>query len=215
MVERQEENSDTVSETIPIQPDSRDGSKVVCADCVLRANEYKQLEQKYKELKQRYMKLTMHHSEVDMKYNDLLKSVTGKNHGNDGDVENEPENASSDGVFTLNELKFLKCMALDKKKDSTFIHQSLQFAYKSNQSVLVHKTLKGSRDWIEIADNGDEIFHSGKESLSPHKVNRIKELFIERIGKCKIDSVSYGQRVKDAYINQLIASGIKNISKKH
>lgn len=189
-----------------------DGSKVECSDCVQKSKELKEWEEKFKELKKIYVKLTVRHAELDLKYNDLLKSKSATSAASD--VVANANAASEDGVFNLNELKFLQCMPLDKKKDSTFIHQCLQFAYKNDLGVLAHKSLKGTSDWIEINDRGEKIHHTAKSPISPHKVNRIKEVFVERISKCQISSVEYGDRVKDANINKLFAGGIKNIAKK-
>lgn len=145
-----------------------------------------------------------------MKYNDLLKS---KSHTSN-DVGVSEATAVSGDIFTPNELKFLQCMSLEKKEDSTFVHQCVQFAYKSDLHVLAHRTLKGTKDWIEIKDDGEKKHHAAKEPLSPHKVNRIKDVFHERISKCAIDAATFGERVNDANINKLFASAIKNISKK-
>lgn len=214
MVEKTDEHAGDVTNKLQSSPVNGIDPNLECrnSNCVQMTFERDEWQGKYKELKKLYMKLTIHHSELDLKYNDLLKMVTGKNYESSGG--NVAGEQATDDIFTPNELKFLQCMATDKKKDSTFIHQCLQFAYKSDPSVLVLKSLKGTSDWIEITGTGDEKHHPAKDPLSPHKVNRIKEIFIERISKCDINSVNYGERVKDSYINKLFASGIKNISKK-
>lgn len=214
VVDKEDEHASVATNKTQINPDCGDpNKKCEKSKCVQKSIECDEWEAKYKELKKLYIKATMHHSEVELKYSDLLKSATGKNHERSGDGTADTKPTSND-IFTPNELKFLECMSLEKKKDSTFIHQCLQFAYKGDQAVLVFKSLKGTSDWIEISEAGDEKHHPAKDPLSPHKVNRIKEVFIERVSKCDINSVHYGERVKDSYINKLFASGIKNISKK-
>lgn len=191
--------------------DSHSKSSNECsrAECVQKVIACQEWEKKYKELKKVYVKLTIYSTERDMKYEDLLKVATNTHHpGTDEMI------LSSDGIFTPNEVKALENMASDKPKDSTFILECLQWAYKTDLSVLCRKTLKGTAEWIEITNEGEKKYHSGKDPLTPEKVDRIKKMFIDRVSKCNIDSVAYGQRIKEAYINKLFASGIKNIAKK-
>lgn len=206
VVEKGVEPFDNVSE----EDTGGNGTKVACAECEQMRKERDEFEAKYKELKRMYVKLTMHHAELDLKHTDLEKIATGKRNENNDDTNAAP----ADDIFTPNELKYLRCMPFEKKKDSTFVLQCLQFSYKNETSVMVNKSLKGTREWTEIADDGNEVHHPAKQPLSPHKVSRIKEVFVERISKCQINHVEYGERVKETYINKLFATGIKNISKK-
>lgn len=105
-------------------------------------------------------------------------------------------------------------MELDKKSDCTFILNCLKYAYKSDRSVLKSKSLKGTAEKTDITPEGEEIHHDGKSPLTPQKVDVIKGLFVDRISKCQIDSVEYKERMKDPYVNRLLAAGIKNLSKK-
>lgn len=181
-----------------------------CSECQKKAAESKEWEEKYKKLKKSYMKLSIDHSDISMKYKDLVKVATGKIQAtNDG-----AEAKANDDVFTPNELKFLQYMSLEKKKDSNFVLQCLHFAYKSDHSVLAHKSLIGTTEKIEFTDGGDQIIQAAKGPLSPNKVIRIKELFLERVSKSDENAVDHGERIKDSYINKLFASGIKNIAKR-
>lgn len=171
----------------------------------------KDWEVKYNDLKKLCLKLTIRNADMDLKYEDLLKAKTAS----------IPLRVSGDdqlpigGFFTQRELKYLECMSLEKKMDSTFVHHCLQFAYKGDQSALLHKTLKGKAEVRHISDEGEvEHVSEGKDPLTPTKVESIRSLFIERISKCQLDAVAYGERIKDTYLNKLIASGIRNISKK-
>lgn len=155
------------------------------------------------------MKLAIHDSELGVKYTDLLKMATSTNRPDTDEVV-----ASGGDIFTENQIRYFRSMPLDKKKDSSFILQCLEYAYKTDQSVLLQKTLNGKPEWIEITDGGEEILHPTKDPLTPKKVDRIRELFIERVSKCNIDPAVYGERMKTSYLNRLIASGIKNIAKK-
>lgn len=178
-------------------------------ECVQKNVECDEWKRKYKELKRVYMKLMQHSTDRDMKYEDLLKLATTSK------PLNTDEGASSEGgIFTPKEIKALGYVAPDKPKDSTFILECLQYAYKSDLSVLRQKTLKGYADWVEISEDGQEIHHPGKEGLTPEKVECIKKLFINRISNLHLDPVSFGERIKETNINKLFASGIKNISKK-
>lgn len=105
-------------------------------------------------------------------------------------------------------------MPLDKKNDCSFILHSLKYSYKSDLSVLSTRTLKGTAEWKELKEGGSEVHHEAKGPLTPRKVDRIKDLFIERISKPEINSAEYSERIKDPYINKLFAAGIRNLSKK-
>lgn len=174
-----------------------------CAEC-------KKWEKKYHHLKMLYLKLANHHAEVDLKYHDLLKTKTSTVPlPSDGTV------SSSDDVFSAREVNYLRCMPLEKKNDSTFVLHCLTYAYKDNVAVLKKKTLKGKSEVQQISENGCvEHVVPAKDPLTPKKVEQIRDLFIERISKCQLDPVSYGERIKDTYLNKIIASSIRNIVKK-
>lgn len=193
-------------------------------------------EQKYKDLKKLYLQLTVNFSELDMKHKNLLKRVTDKHDLNNGSstavstaesaavptavptadsttvltastVENKTD------IFTPGEQKFLDCIGLEKSKDSTFVLQCLHYLYKSNPNVLATKSLFGTKDSIKFTKDGERVHCPGKQPITPTKAIRIKQLFIDRISKCDINSVEYGERMKEAYVHKLLASGIKNMSK--
>lgn len=179
----------------------------VCAGCVQKSDELTQCEIKYKELQKRYAKLTIYCSEVNLKYEDLLK--TGKRTGQPGI---EKEATFSDDIFSAIELKVLRGVPLEKGKDSTFILQCLKFAYCSDLSVLRNKTIYGKPSSLEVSEEG-MVEVPGKDPLTPKKIERIRQLFVERLSACKISALEYGVRVKDRRMNQLLNTGIKNIKK--
>lgn len=184
--------------------DSRNASKP--REC----NECKNWAAKYKDLKMLYLKLTIRHAEVDLKFQDLTNTKTNTN-------QLVPDNAASsnDDVFTTREINYLQFMPLEKKADSTFVLRCLEYAYKDNMSVLNAKTLKGKSEVLQISEEGNvEHIVQCKDPLTPKKVERIRDLFIERISKCQLNPVAYGERIKDTYLNKLIASSIRNIVKK-
>lgn len=187
-------------------PDNPGADSVECPSCAHKMAEYKELNENYHALSKRFMKLSVRHSELDLKYADLLKASTGE-----VKIVDSAAPATGD-IFTANELKYLESLPLDKQKDSTFIHQCLQFTYKNKLDVLVNKTLMGTKEWIEISEVNGRIEHPAKDPLTPAKVTRIRELYIARIAKCNIDAVAYGERIGN--VNKHFASGIKNISKK-
>lgn len=213
-----EENTDfnqVVTTKAPVESESYSSkSSTECEGCVKKAAERDEWEYKYKqevesrkELKKVYMNLNIQFSELYMKHNDLLKTASNIK------PKSFDDPAACNDVFSSNEIKFLQFMPLDKKNDCSFILNALKYAYKSDTSVLVSKTLKGKSEWTEIKD-GYEIHHDAKTPLTPEKVERIKGLFIDRISNCEIHSADYGERIKDSYMNKLFAAGIKNISKK-
>lgn len=176
-------------------------------DCVEKDNQW---ETKYKDLKKVYMNQSHHYSELNIKYNVLLQTKS-----NYCQPDDDATNACYDDVFSSKELKILQNMSLDKKKDSTFIHQCLEYAYKNDLAVLSGRTLKGKAESVKFSDEGQEEYIPKKDPLSPEKVDRIKELFIERIIKCNVDSACFEARIKDSNINKLFASSIKNIANKN
>lgn len=197
-------------------------SNTLCDGCKETKIAAQRWERKYKDLKKRYVKLSVHFCELHMKYNDLKTTTNSVNsHLVDASTNSvhsdiaDDEVLSTDAVFTLDEITFLRSIPLAKAKDSSFILQCLQYAYKSNPSVLLYKSLKGVAESTEIKDDGTHEYHPAKEPLTPKKVVRIQKLFIERLDKCKTGSVDYGERIKQANINKLFASGINNIIKKH
>lgn len=179
------------------------------AELIQKANESKEWERKYKELKKVYLKLTVNFTEEHSKFSDLLKVVTNTTH-----KEIDGPTTPRDDIFTQNEIRVLQGMSRDKDKDATFIRESLQYVYKGDLNIFKSRTLKGTREWTEITKDGQEKHHPAKEAFTPEKVDRIKELFIERISTLTIDSATYAERMQAAYINRLFAAGIKNIAKK-
>lgn len=188
-----------------------DVAKVPCSECELNRKERNEYEEKYKALKKQYYKLAVHHSELDLKHKDLKDVATAKT--NENIIGTNAISAASD-IFTPNELKYLQCMSLEKDSDSTFVLHCMKFAYKQQTSVLKNKSRCGTKGRIEFTEDGKEIHHPAKEPLTPHKVDRIRGMFIDRISKCEINSVEYGVRMKPTYVNQHIASAIKNICNK-
>lgn len=186
-------------------PHKQSESEEPCKRC-------KEWEGKYNDLQKLCLRLTIRNSEMDLKYEDLLKTKTG---ANQFVAVSNMTVADTDVHFTARELKFLECMSLEKKFDSTFVHHCLQFAYKDNLQVLTQKSLKGTAEVVLIAENGDvEKTIPGKDPLTPVKIEKIRSLFIERISKCQLNPVAYSERIKDAYLNRLIGSGVTNIAKK-
>ncbi len=187
-------------------------TKVPCSECEQNRKERDEWQEKYKELKKSYYKLAVRHSELDLMHKDLEKVATAKTNEYNID-ENAISIATDSDIFTAAELRFLQCMPLEKKKDSTFVLQCVKFAYKEDTSVLNNKSLYGTKGRIEFTEDGGEVRQPAKQPLSPHKVDRMRGVFIDKISKCNLNAVEYGVRMKETYLNQLIASAIKNISK--
>lgn len=186
--------------------------QLIAADVVLisQCAECSKLQNKYKVLKKDYMKMGTNYAELRIKYEDLLSTKTYIN-ANSSDIT---DTAVSDGIFTGSEIAVLKSMSLDQKTDSTFILKCLQYAYKQDLAVLLKKTLKGKTEAMIISDDGEVEYKPGKDPLSPQKVQKIRQLFVERINKCNLKPAENADRMVDAYMNKLIASGITNIGKK-
>lgn len=109
-----------------------------------------EMEKKYKDLMKLYLKATHRFSELDHKYSELLRMKT-RIGPPDTNVAEEPSN----DIFSLNELKYLQSIPLSKTADSTFILKCLDFAYKSDPSVLRCKTLKGKAEVTQYDDDGN------------------------------------------------------------
>lgn len=184
--------------------------KILEKDYIAHTTGCENWESKYKNLKKDYMKLGTKFAELRMQHDDLL-TTKAYTHTNPSDMNDVP--SSSDAIFTSSEVLVLRNMSLDQTTDSTFILKCLKFAYKQDISVLRNKTLKGKSEAMVISDDGDVAFMPGKDSLSPQKIEPIRSLFVERINKCKLKPAAYDKRIKDAYMNKLIASGITNIVK--
>lgn len=168
-----------------------------CTDCT----EWKE---KFKVMHKKYAKLSIEYSELNMKFTALSRTAPRVH----GENETTPENA--DSVFSNSEIRVLQRISLAKKNDSTFIRNSLEFAYKSDLSVLKSRSVMGTYNTLAEMTSGK----IEKPPLTPVKVKKIKELFIERLSDCDVDPIAFEERVKDSRINELLASGIKNIAKK-
>lgn len=215
-----EESSKVVREEVPLEncndvrspePQFEFGSvsNPNCIECARKDLAISEWERKYNQLKKVHAKQSIHFSELYSKHNDLLKTVESIN------KPAAEESTSSTDIFTPNEVKFLQCMDLVKKNDCTFVHHCLKFAYKNDPSVMVSKTLWGTASWSGTSKSGEQIQHDAKAPLTPEKVRRIKALFADRISRCTIDSVEYADRMKDPYVNRLLAAGIKNLAQKY
>lgn len=117
-----------------------------------------------------------------------------------------------DNIFTRNEIMHLNSLPLEKKKDSSYVMQCIQYAYSDRP--LKHKTLKGTKNRYEVIDGTPIVVREGKSSLTPEKVHQIRQLFIGRISKSKCLAAEFGERIDPKYLNRLIASAVKNVSNK-
>lgn len=188
---------------------------------------------KYKEIEKSYLKLSVCYAELMLKHKDLVQLTTGAvrpssetEQREDGfelsvgavhsntETEVSPTVPVVDNIFTAAEIKCLQCIALDRKKDSTFILNCVQYAYKDNTSSLTNKTLKGTRSRYEIIDGEAVTVKQGKDPVTPEKVARIQQLFVDRVTKSKCMAGEFGERVKQTNFNQLMANAIKNLSNK-
>lgn len=121
---------------------------------------------------------------------------------------------SANNIFTKNEILHLQSISLGKNNDSTFVLRCIEYAYKNVTSVLPNRTLNGTRDRYEVKDGVSTVVRQGKEPVTPEKVYEIKKLFIKRISNPKCTAGEFGDRIKPTYLNQLIATAIKNVSNK-
>lgn len=194
---------------------------------------------KYEDVKRSHIKLSVRYTELMMKFDELAEVAKGSvrpnlniENINDGPqilsiangIASQTLSTSAgvaqsfcqpNDIFTENEIICLKCLPLDKNKDSTFILNCLQYAYKNNAASLATKTLKGTPGRFEVSDSGDLIeVMAAKDPLTPKKVQRIHQLFMDRVTKSKCMAVEFAERLKETYFNKLVASAVKNISNK-
>lgn len=169
-----------------------DDSKNDCtrADCI-------EMKCKYKALQKNYAKLAIENAEISMKYKDMSKTFEALHKNDDVTITN-------DGMFLTSELQTLNRLPVTKKYDSTFIRTCLEIMYQDDLTVLAGKSAQ------RVSDRNGKT----KMPLTPSKVKRIKELFAERLYQCKLDPAALAERVNDTRVNQLLATGIKNIVNK-
>lgn len=165
---------------------------------------------KYDDLNKFCLKLAIRNANMDLKYDDLLRTKTCASRSVPGDAE-----LSKDDFFTPKELRYLDVMSLEKKSDSTFVRHCLEFIYKENIHILKKKSLHGTAEKQLFSDDGlvDRVVE-GKDPLTPSKVDKIRSMFVERISRSGVGAVEYAERIKDSYLNRLIAASLQNISKK-
>lgn len=191
---------------------------------------------KYDDVKKSMIKLSLKYTDLMMKYEDLVETAKGAvrpkvNTQEISDGESQSSSTSNGesqsayasnavsqslvvncDIFTESEIKCLQCVSLDKKKDSTFIFNCVQYAYKNDLASLATRTLKGTRGRYEIKEGELVTIRAGKDPLTPEKVQRIQQLFIDRVTRSRCMSAEFGERVRLTNINKLIASAVKNIS---
>lgn len=187
------------------------------------------LRKKYHDLKQTHMELCLQHCQLSMKYEAIRRVKTGTEPIGTEPTGTEPTGTEpsasddvsvpdplplTDNIFTTNEIILLESLPLDKSHDSNFILKCVEYAYKENPSVLVTKTLKGTRERIEIQDGVVVAVRPAKDSLTPEKVKKIEDVFINRVTKSKCLAGEFAERIKPKNINRLIGSAVSNISNK-
>lgn len=177
------------------------------------------LRKKYVDLKKSHFLLCHKHCELSMKFEELVATLNAIREAEPSNAE--PSNAevsgvppSTDDVFTYNQLMLLKSLPLEQTKDSNFILQCIEYAYKDNTSALMGKTLFGTRERKEFGDDGAVVIRPAKEPLTPKKVKRIEELFVKRVTDSKCLSAEFAARIKTTNIHRLIASAIRNVCNK-
>lgn len=144
----------------------------------------------------------------------LVQTLDAVRKGDSSNDEVSDTPSSINDIFTPNQLRILESLPLEKKKDSTFILQCIECAYKDNRSTLVNKTLFGTLERTEFRDDGAVVVRPAKDPLTPEKVKRIEELFVKRVTKSKCLAAEFTERITPTNINRLIASAIRNVSNK-
>ncbi len=172
------------------------------------------LRKKYKDLKKIHFQLCQRHCEISMKYDQLVETLDTVRKAESTNAELSDLPSSTDDVFTPNQIRILESLPLEKKKDSTFILQCIEYAYKDKTSTLANKTLYGTLERKEFGDDGAVVVRPAKDALTPEKVIRIEKLFVKRVTESKCLSAEFAERIKPTNINRLIASAIRNVSNK-
>lgn len=162
--------------------DGLDGKKAVklCnASCEL-------LRKKYKDLKKSHFQLCHKQCELSAKYEQLVETLNAiRKVKSSNDEVSSDTLSSTDDVFTPIQIQILESIPLEQKKDSNFVLQCIEYAYKDNASTLVNKTLLGTLERKEFGDDGAVVVRPAKDPLTPEKVKRIEELFVKRVTYCK------------------------------
>lgn len=183
---------------------------IKCAEAVdtVECSRCKDFAAKYKNLKKEYMQMGTDFAQLQMKYNRLNAEANIETGQPSNEISNE------NGIFTSIEIEVLQTMKLDAESDSGFILNCLKFAYKNDVSVLRMKTLKGTPEAFTVSVSGEVTRKPAKDPLTPSKVKAIRELFVQRIKKCKLKPAAFNERIKEAHMNKLVASGITNLGRK-
>lgn len=144
IVEREEVDVGTASAAIEREcvPVTQNGSEP--AD-FKECNGCKEWEAKHNEMKKLCLRLTIRNADMDLKFEDLLRTKTSVN-----PVLTDDAALSTMDVFTPRELKFLECMPLEKKIDSTFVHHCLQYAYKHILCLAQKNIERKSRSFTNL-----------------------------------------------------------------
>ncbi|XP_037045464.1 uncharacterized protein LOC119080943 isoform X1 [Bradysia coprophila] len=143
---------------------------------------------------------------------DLAPVSTGQNSSSIFKISSV--SAVGNDIFTDDEITNLKKIALTKNRDSTFILSCVQYAYKENLASLTSKTLKGTRGKYEVKEGKVITIKPPKDPLTPEKVARIQQLFIDRIARCKCVATESGERVNQLRFNELIANAVRTVTNK-
>lgn len=187
--------------------DGKNADRLCDASCEL-------LRKKYRDLKKAHFQLCHKHCEISMKYEQLVETLDVVRKSKSSNAEASDMPSSTDDVFQPHQIIILESLPLEKKKDSTFILQCVEYAYKDNTSTLVNKTLYGTLERKEFGDDGAVVVQPAKDPLTPEKVKQIEKLFVKRVTQSKCLAAEFAERIKSTNFNRLIASAIINVSNK-
>lgn len=113
-----------------------------------------------------------------MKINDLQKQIcTLKNV-----VENQlrPCNGVA-SVFSTAQREELQRIPNDKGSDTAFVRKALILMYSDDMSRLRLKSISGRKTRPYVLKNGECVNHERKEPLSPEKLDKLKQLYCQRV----------------------------------
>ena len=121
---------------------------------------------------------------VSEESNESIACSSKSNSSTDTNKDQGPIFSTFDNVFSPEELAKLREIGPDKKKDSSFILQTIKFLYKEDYEKIASLTVTGLRA------------HEAKEKISTRNYDIFRNLYLERLESLRIYSAEFSERAK-------------------
>lgn len=111
--------------------------------------------------------------------------------------------------FLPDELAVLRSIDHDRRKDTTFVRNCLNYMYKDKLYVFKKKSALGAPKRNVNSSNGTVVEVPATEAITPEKYVILKEIFSDRISAMTISEDERDERKRK--LNNLIGKAITNI----